>query len=121
MKFILSLVLALFLAASPALAASPTASLRTDSLRHYVYLTFSNLKGVSRVNYTLVYDTNRGQKGIEGGFKTGTRTTTSTRRQILGTCSSGRCVFQTGIKNLQLDVTFSSRSGGTTNVSKSLL
>ena len=120
MKFILTLLLAGFLIVTPVLAASPDASMRLDKLRHYVYLTFTNLKNVSRVNYTLVYDTSRGQKGIEGGFKTNSKSRTSTRRQILGSCSSGHCVFQVGVANLQLDVTFTSRLGGTTNVTRTL-
>ena len=120
MKFILALGLALFFSASPVWAASPAASLRTDNLRRYVYLTFANLTGVSRVNYTLVYNTRTNQKGIEGGWKTTSRSRSATRRQILGTCSSGKCVFQSGVRNLQLDVTFTLRRGGTVNVTKSL-
>ncbi len=120
MKLILALILALFLAVAPALAASPTASLRTDKNRRYVYMTFSNLKGISRVNYTLVYDTTTTQKGLEGGFKTNGKTKTATRRQILGTCSSGRCVFHQGVKNLQLDATFTLYRGGTVNVTRTL-
>lgn len=120
MRFILALVLALFLGTSPILAASPSVSLRTDNLRRYVYMTFSNINGISRINYTLVYDTKTGQKGIEGGFKSSGKSRSAVRRQILGTCSSGKCVFQPGVRNLQLDATFTLRGGGTINATKSL-
>jgi len=122
MRFILSL-LTLVLAALPAVAlaqAGPTASISLTKDRRFVYLNFSDLTNVSKVNYTLVYDSNRGQKGLEGGFKLKPRTRRSSRRQILGTCSSGRCVYHQGIKNVQLDATFTLRSGGTANVTKAL-
>ncbi|MEK7154896.1 MAG: hypothetical protein AAB697_02090 [Patescibacteria group bacterium] len=118
MKFILSLFL-LLLYPSVALAKEGV-SLSLSKDRRFVYLSFSDLKKVSRVNYTLVYDSASGQKGFEGGFRLNPKTSRSSRRQILGTCSSGRCVYHRNIKNVSLDATFTLRSGGTTNVTKSL-
>ena len=128
MKFIISLFIFL-LAALPAVAlaqAGPTATLQLDKFRRYAYVTFSDIKNVSRINYTLVYDTSSGQKGLpagrqglEGGFKNRS-SRKSTRRQILGTCSSGRCVYHKNIKNISLDATFTLRSGGTVNVTRAL-
>lgn len=109
MKFILPLLLLV-----------PFVGLSLSRDRHYVYLNFGGLKGVSKVNYTLVYDSTTGQKGFEGGFKLKPKISRSSRRQILGTCSSGRCVFHRNVKNVSLDATFTLRSGGTTNVTKSL-
>ncbi len=120
MKLILTFLLILLVVVTPALAAAPAATVRLDASRHFAFLTFSNLKNVSRVNYTLIYDTSSTQKGLEGGFRTTTRSRSSTRRQILGTCSSGRCVYTLGVHNLQFDVTFTLRSGGTVNVTKTL-
>ena len=122
MKLILSfLLLLLYSSTLPLLAlAAPTTSISLTKDRRFVYLKFSDLTNVSKVNYTLVYDSNRGQKGLEGGFKLKPRTRRSSRRQILGTCSSGRCVYHQGIKNVQLDATFTLRSGGTVNVTKTL-
>ena len=119
MRFILTLLFLFTLTVAPALAA-PTTSISLTKDRRFVYLNFSDLTNVSKVNYTLVYDSNRGQKGLEGGFKLKPRTRRSSRRQILGTCSSGRCVYHQGIKNVQLDATFTLRSGGTANVTKAL-
>ena len=119
MRFILSLLLLLLFTVTPALAA-PGASISLSRDRRFVYLSFSDLAKVSKVSYTLVYDSSRGQKGLEGGFKLKPRTRRSSRRQILGTCSSGRCVYHQGIKNVQLDATFTLRSGGTANITKTL-
>lgn len=122
MKFIISfLLLLLYSSTLPLLAQAggPTATLQLDKLRRYAFLVFSDIKNVSRVNYTLVYDTSSGQKGLEGGFKNRS-SRKSTRRQILGTCSSGRCVYHKNIKNASLNATFTLRSGGTVKVSRSL-
>ena len=119
-KTILALILGLFVLVQPAVAAGPGATLRTDTNRRFTYLTFSNIKTVSKVNYVLVYDTATGQKGIEGGFKSSGKTRSTTRRQILGTCSSGKCVYHGKVKNLKLDVTFTLRNGSTVHASKSL-
>ncbi|OGD00407.1 hypothetical protein A3E17_01585 [Candidatus Amesbacteria bacterium RIFCSPHIGHO2_12_FULL_48_14] len=118
----LSLLLLLFTITTPASAAtaSPNASLSVSKDRHYVYLSFSGLKAVAKVNYILTYDSNNTQKGFEGGFSTKKSTTRSTRRQILGTCSSGKCVFQPNPKNFSLTVTFTLRSGATTTLTRTL-
>lgn len=88
-------------------------SLRLSTDKKFAYLTFTGLKDVSKVNYVLTYDTNRGQKGLEGGMKL-KKTTRSSRRQILGTCSSGKCVYHQGIKNVELTTIFTNRSGKST-------
>ncbi len=89
------------------------ASIRLSSDKRFAYLNFTGLKDVSKINYVLTYDTNRGQKGLEGGLKL-KKTNRSSRRQILGTCSSGKCVYHQGIKNVELVTIFTNRTGGTT-------
>ncbi len=121
MKLILTfLLLLLYSSTLPLSALAASASLSLSKDRHYVYLNFGDLKNVSKVNYTLVYDSSSGQKGLEGGFKLKPKISRSSRRQILGTCSSGRCVFHRNIKNVSLDATFTLRSGGTTNITRTL-
>ena len=109
MKFILPLLLLV-----------PFVGLSLSRDRHYVYLNFGGLRDVAKVNYTLIYNSATGQKGLEGGFKLKPKISRSSRRQILGTCSSARCVYHKNVKNVSLDATFTLRSGGTINVSKSL-
>lgn len=89
------------------------ASLRLSADKRFAYLNFTGLKDTSKINYVLTYDTNRGQKGLEGGMKL-KRTNRATRKQILGTCSSGRCVYHQGIKNVELVTTFVNRGGKST-------
>lgn len=99
---------------------TPLASLSTDAARHYVYLTFANTKGVSKIDYTLTYYSGGRQKGFVGGFTNGLFTTRSVRKQILGTCSSGKCVYHLNPKNLELDVTFFLKSGKPITQTKTL-
>lgn len=96
------------------------ASLQLSSDRRFVNINFSGTKDISKINYTLTYDTSAGVRGFEGGVKLKNKTSRVTRRQILGTCSSSKCVYQKGIKNLQLQTTFFKRSGGSTNSTVSL-
>ena len=119
--FILTLVsLFTFLSPQKSFAASPGASFRLDPTRRFVFLTLTNLQSVARVSYVLTYETRGVTKGFEGGFRTFGRQRRSVRRQILGTCSSGRCVYHTNPHGFQLDVTFFLKSGGTTTAPQTL-
>ena len=120
MRLILALFVFLLVSPLVAFAAMPGAALTTSPDRHFVYLTFSGLQSVSKVNYTLVYDSNNRQKGFEGGFKTMRYSSKSTRRQILGTCSSGKCVYHKSPRNFALEVSFTLKTGGTTTITRSL-
>jgi len=123
MKYIVALLvlplLLLQMTVSSALAA-PGATLSTDAARKYVFLGFSGLKDVSKVSYTLMYGSNGITRGFEGLIRPKKFTSRTTKKQILGTCSSGKCVFHKNVKNLQLDVTFTLRSGKTVSVTKNL-
>ncbi|MBP9781750.1 hypothetical protein KBC89_03785 [Candidatus Woesebacteria bacterium] len=99
---------------------APLASLSTDSARRYVYLTFANTKGVTKIDYTLTYNSGTRQKGFAGGFKNNSTTSRSVRKQILGTCSSGRCVYHAGVKNIQLSTTFVLKNGQRITQTKTL-
>jgi len=120
--FSASFLLLLFYSSTLPLSAlaAPSAYLSASPDRHYVYLTFSGLKTVSKVAYTLMYDTAGRTTGLEGGLYTKKATSRTTRRQILGTCSTQRCTYHKSPKNMNLQVTFYLRSGGTTTLTRSL-
>lgn len=96
------------------------ASLRLSADKRFAYLNFSGLKDTARVNYTLVYDTASGQKGVEGAIRLKNRTNRTSKVQLLGTCSSKKCVYHKGIKNVHLETTFVSRTGGSTTSANNL-
>jgi hypothetical protein len=116
---IASLSLFLLTSASP-LKAAPSASLTTSADRRFAYLTFSDLRTVSKVDYTLTYDTQNRNTGLAGGFKTNRFTSKSSRRQILGTCSTRFCTYHKNPKNVTLQVTFTLRSGAKSTLTKTL-
>lgn len=120
---ITSIFLLFFFVVIPAtsvFAASPSASLSLSPDKKYINLTFSNLKNVSKVSYVLTYTANNRQTGFEGGFKPNPKTSRTTRRQILGTCSTRFCTYHKNPKGFTLTVTYSLRTGGTTSVTKTL-
>ncbi len=112
--------LVLFFATTTSVFAAPSATVGTDAARPYVLLAFTGLRDVSKVNYVLTYDSKGLSRGFEGGIRPKVRTTRTAKRQILGTCSSGRCVYHKNPTNIQLDVTFTLKSGQTIKVTKTL-
>jgi hypothetical protein len=70
--------------------------------------------------FNSTHDSGAKQKGFAGGFKNKTTTSRSVRKQILGTCSSGRCVYHAGVKNLQLSATFVLKNGQRITQTKTL-
>lgn len=118
-KFLATLLVLAAVSAGTALAA-PGVSLSTDASRRFVTVGFTDLKSVSKVSYTLTYDSASIQRGFAGGFRNPSKLIRTTRRQILGTCSSGRCVYHRAPKNLQVQAVFTLRSGGTVKASRTL-
>jgi hypothetical protein len=100
--------------------AAPSASPVLSGDKRFINVTFNDLKNVSRVSYTVTYSTSSGEKGFEGGFKPNTKTRKVSKRQILGTCSSGKCVYHQGVSKVSVTTTFVYRTGGSSTVTKAL-
>lgn len=118
----LSLFIPLLLIFSPqkAQAANPSASLGLTADKKYVNIYFSNLQDVTRITYTLTYQTGSRTTGFEGSLKPKPKTSRLSRRQILGTCSTRRCVFHPNPKNFNLEITFTTKSGQKITQTKTL-
>lgn len=65
---------------------------------------FGNLKGVSKVNYTLIYDSSGVGQGAGGSFSPGKKSSFS-RDIYLGTCSGRVCTPHRNVKNMKLEIT----------------
>lgn len=65
---------------------------------------FGNIKGVTKVTYTLMYEGSGVGQGVEGSFSPGKKTSKSLDI-YLGTCSGKVCIQHKKIKNIQLQVT----------------
>lgn len=75
-------------------------------------VTFSNLKNVASISYTLIYTTNDQQEGAIGtvipkGANTASRTL------LFGTCSKNVCRYHTNISDVTLEVSAKIKSGKT--------
>ncbi len=109
---ILAVFLLLLVFVSPATAATKPKTVAKSALivsaqyvksRNYVKLFFADFKGVSKITYTLMYEGNGMEQGVEGGFTVGKRKNFS-QNLYLGTCSSGTCMAKNKIKNIRVQV-----------------
>jgi hypothetical protein len=100
---------------TPAIAATKKPSLvsigaQQIKAKNLVRANFGNIKGVSKVSYTLMYDSNGVGQGAGGSFVPGKKTSFS-RDIFLGTCSGKVCVKHKNVKNLKLLVTLKYPNG----------
>lgn len=85
-----------------------TPRLRADRRALRVY--FSNLQNAKSVTYTLTYNTSAQQEGTIGSLSLG-ESSTATQELLFGTCSRNVCRYHTGIKNVRLEVSYTTNSG----------
>jgi hypothetical protein len=102
--FFLATLLFIFLpSVAQAKASSPAVSISYIRTKSAARIYVGNIRGVSKVSYTLVYDGNGMTQGVLGNFSPGKKTTYS-KDIYLGTCSSKICTPQRNIKNIRLEV-----------------
>lgn len=67
---------------------------------------------IDSVEYELTYLTGSGlARGVLGKIKTNGESKISKDDIVLGTCSSGKCVYDTGVKSIDLSLKFNSEKG----------
>jgi hypothetical protein len=113
----LVLVIILFVHTSFISSAAPkkstgamTSSAQLLKARNSVRTYFGNLKGVSKVSYTLYYNGNGIGQGVYGSFVPGKKTSWS-KDLYLGTCSGKVCTMHRNVKNIQLEVVSKYKNG----------
>ena len=74
-----------------------------------VNINFFNLGQVSKTSYVLSYEGSGKAQGVVGSFAP--NGTVDSRQILFGTCSSGACVYHTGIKDARLTITFTLKNG----------
>lgn len=82
--------------------------LRSDRRALIVY--FSNLQNAKSVSYALTYSTSEQEEGAMGAINYGKSSSTS-QELLFGTCSKGVCRYHTGIKNMKLEVSYTTVTG----------
>lgn len=90
-------------AAPKKVTSSMTSSAKLIKSRNSVRTYFGNLKGVSKVSYTLYYNGNGIGQGVGGSFSPGKKKSWS-KDLYLGTCSGRVCTMHRNVKNIQLEV-----------------
>ena len=87
--------------------------------KNSVRVTFSGLKNVSKVTYTLSYNGNGVGQGVVGSF-TPSNKNVITRDMYLGTCSGKVCIKHKNIKNIQIQVTTTYKNKSQTTKSQNI-
>lgn len=83
--------------------------LRAD--RRALIVNFGNLQSAKSVSYVLTYKTSEQEEGAMGSLTLGGSSTTSVEL-LFGTCSKNVCRYHTGINNMKLEVSYTSKTGG---------
>jgi hypothetical protein len=83
-------------------------NLRAD--RRAVNVNFSNLQNAKSVSYSLTYSTSDQDEGAMGAINFGS-SSTAFQEILLGTCSKGVCRYHTGVKNVKLEVSYTTKEG----------
>ena len=81
--------------------------LRRDKKALVVY--FSNLQNASFVSYLLTYNTNTQNEGARGSLNL--KASSATQELLFGTCSKNVCRYHSGISNMKLEVSYTSKAG----------
>lgn len=79
--------------------------------RPNIVISFFNLDKVTQIDYVLSYTAGNLEQGAGGSVRF-SGSATDSRTLYFGTCSAGKCVPHTNIKNAQLLVTTKLKSGG---------
>lgn len=82
--------------------------LRADRKAVIVY--FSNLQNAKAVSYSLTYSTNSQEEGAVGSLNLG-KAVVASQELLFGTCSKGVCTYHVGVKNVKLEVSYTTKAG----------
>lgn len=82
--------------------------LRSDRLA--LIVTLSNLNKVNSAFYSLIYQSNGIEQGVNGSLDS-SQGNSVTRELLFGTCSSGVCRYQENLSNMTFEVTSELPSG----------
>jgi len=88
-------------------------SVKFNSSRTGLVISFSGLTNATSVNYSLSYNANGIPQGAMGTI-TNQEVSVDTRELLFGTCSGGVCRYHTNITNAKLVITSKLKSGYTT-------
>lgn len=87
---------------------SVSPKIRGDRKALNVY--FANLQNAKAVSYVLTYKTAVQEEGALGSLTLGGSSATSVEL-LFGTCSKNVCRYHTGINNMKLEVSYTSKTG----------
>ncbi len=78
--------------------------------RRALEVSFGNLQNAKSVSYALTYNTSEQEEGAIGTLNLSNPANNSAEL-LFGTCSKNVCRYHTGISNMKLEVSYTSKSG----------
>ncbi len=99
--------------ALPTISADVAVDLKAKNDNKIVALEIKNIpSSVESIEYELTYLTGSGlPRGVLGKINTKGENEISRDDIVLGTCSSGKCVYDTGVTSIDLSLKFNSKDG----------
>lgn len=103
--------------ALPTISGNVSVELTPKSDNKAMVLKITGIPGdIVSIEYELTYMTGAGlPRGVLGKIQVNGESSITRDDIVLGTCSSGKCVYDTGVKSVDLSLKFNS-SGGTSSV-----
>jgi hypothetical protein len=107
--------------ALPTVPDSVSVSLTPKNGNKAIKLSVSGLNAdIETVEYEITYTTGAGlPRGVLGKITTNGQSQISRDDIVLGTCSSGKCVYDSGVNSVELTLKFNSSSGSSSVFNKS--
>lgn len=106
-----------FFSVAPTLAVNkilnPTTSAVISKNKRNITINFKNIKNLKTVTYEMTYFGSGFDQGVFSTIKN-IKTNTLSRTLYFGTCSHNVCTLHKNIKNIQVSLTYKSKTGQTT-------
>lgn len=99
----------------------PTLTLEPTGDRHYFSFSIQGISAYKSFDYQVTYDTDGTTQGLQGSISLNNQSDYNHPQTIFGSCSSGgTCVYNSGVKNINLTVTLTGTDGSLLTLKKTV-
>lgn len=95
---------------------SPYLTATSSADKKSVFVSFNNLLNTKSALYKVNYSSDGGQKAAQGNVTFGSTDQKVTREVILGICSGSNCTYDTNVKNMKIETTFTLTDNTTSQI-----
>lgn len=99
----------------------PTLTIDLTGDRHYFSFGIQGISAYKSFDYQVTYDTDGTTQGLQGSISLNNQSDYNHPQTIFGSCSSGgTCVYNSGVKNINLSVTLTGTDGSLLTLKKTV-